>query len=299
LTASLAFILTVTRAAAADPSSKIVAEELFERGRTLLEAGDVDAACDKLAESQRLDPAGGTALLLGWCLERQGRLASAWATFHTARALAARDGRQDRIAVAEERLRAIAPGLAHVVVSVPADARIAGMEVSLDSVKLGDASYDVPLPVDPGSHGIRATAPGYRPFATSVDVPPAGNSGVTVRPLEREETTSRALPLIAIGSVGAGALALTTYFGIAAIGAENGKPATCQASDSNCLSRAQSLESQRSTDVTVATVAASVAGAAAAGELVLLLLPRRPRVEERAWRVAPFAVAGVSMEVRF
>jgi hypothetical protein len=110
--------LCAPRLARADESPKIVAEQLFRNGRALLEAGQVGAACEKLSESQRIDPAGGTALLLGICLEEQGRFASAWAALRSARAVAVRDGRQDRIAVADEHLQTIEPLLAHLTVTV-------------------------------------------------------------------------------------------------------------------------------------------------------------------------------------
>ena len=184
LAAGVALGVCCARGASADESTKIVAEELFTTGRALLEAGQVDAACPKLAESQRLDPAGGTALLLGMCFEKQGRFASAWAALHSARALADRDGRQDRIALAEDHLHAVEPRLARVTVHVPPTADVPNLRVLLDGVELGAASRDTTIPVDPGPHELRATAPGYPPFSVTVTIPPeAGTTQAVVGPL--------------------------------------------------------------------------------------------------------------------
>jgi hypothetical protein len=296
--AALAF--AVPRFASADEYSKVLAEQLFTSGRALLEAGQVGVACEKLAESQRIDPAGGTALLLGICLEQQGKLASAWAALRSARAMGVRDGRQDRVAVADEHLQGIEPRIAHVTVTVPSEALVPGLEVSLDGVQLGDASRGTPLPVDPGPHDLRATAPGHRSSATTIVVPPGpGDTRATVQPLPADRSEPRTVPLVMVGTVGVLALGATAYFGVAAISAENGKPTRCVSTDSSCLDRAGSAESQRATYATVATVAGGVAAAAAVGELLLWLLPHSAQRRDEAWTVGPFATAGASLTARF
>ena len=73
-----------------------IAQSLFDEGRILLEADRPREACPKFAESQRLDPGGGTLLNLALCLELSGKTGSAWARYQEARAIAARDGRKDR-----------------------------------------------------------------------------------------------------------------------------------------------------------------------------------------------------------
>jgi hypothetical protein len=296
----VACALGCARGAAADGSSDIVAEELFTSGRALLEQGQTDAACAKLAESERLDPAGGTALLLAMCLEQQGKLASAWATFRAARAMAVRDGRPDRIAIAEQRLTALDPQLERLAIRVPPSAVVPGLEVSLDGVPLGEASRDVPLPVDPGPHAVRATAPGYLPFATTVSVVAGGGTReATVAPLAREPAPSRVVPMLGVGAVGVVGLGVSTYFGVEALNAKQGIPRTCLSDDRSCLDRSSSLESQRSTDATVSTIGAAVAVAALVGEVLLLVLPTSSRTREKAWTLTPFATAGAAVTARF
>src|SRR5262245_19473944 len=64
--------------ARAQPRDPLAGEALFQEGRRLRKAGELAAACEKLAVSQRLDPAAGTLANLAGCEEELGRIASAW-----------------------------------------------------------------------------------------------------------------------------------------------------------------------------------------------------------------------------
>jgi hypothetical protein len=288
--------------ALAEESPKIVAEQLFTEAHALLEQGDVALACKKLEQSERLDPAGGTALLLGICLEHEGELASAWAAFHSARALAARDGRRDRIDVADAHLREIEPRVPHVTVTVAPAARVPGLVVTLDGVALDDAARDTPIPVDPGPHEVRAAAPGRSPVVTAVSVPQT--SRFTVEPLPLESSSerpaaARTIALIAAGTLGAAAAGVTLYFGVGAMVAEERKPLSCSTADAWCVSQARSLEQQRTTDATIATIAGAATAASAVSVAALLLFSPRSRPRQTGWVVTSFGTAGVAVGGRF
>src|SRR5262249_27864656 len=136
-------------------------------GRALMEARRFAEACPKLAESQRVDPHIGTLLNLAACHELQGRTATAWAEYTEARAQAARTGRADRETFAREHAQSLEPKLSRVVVR--ADRPIDGLQVDIDGAALGAGVLGTALPVDPGHHVLRATAPGHAPWSTSFD----------------------------------------------------------------------------------------------------------------------------------
>jgi hypothetical protein len=150
------------------PDDKALATVLFQEGRTLMSAGHIAEACQKLEESQRLDPGGGTILNLALCHEQDGRLARSWAEFNQAIVAARKDGRRDREAAAAEQLRALEPRLSKLTVVVPLGTQVDGLRVECDGRELGQGAWSTPMPVDGGQHVVRATAPGKEPFAATI-----------------------------------------------------------------------------------------------------------------------------------
>jgi len=222
-----------TRALADDvdkTAQKAAAQALFESGRTLVEGGNFAEACPKFAESQRLDPGIGTLLWLADCYESSGRTASAWAGFKAAAASAALK-RDDRERVARERAAALEPKLPHISIAVPPAAQATGLAVRRDGADIGSPEWGLPIPVDPGTHTVEATAPGRRPWSATVDAPDAGEvMSVTVPVLafdaaeEQPDGTKRApegaAPRLRPTSVGDGqriAGATVAGFGLAGV----------------------------------------------------------------------------------
>lgn len=181
----LALVLSTSAAVAqGSGDSAALARELFSQARALMESGDFAAACPKFAESQRLDPGGGTLLNLALCNEKLGKTATAWAQFNQAIIIARRDGRADRETFAKEHVEALAPHLSRLTIQVPPAARAPGMRLELNGVEIGQAAWGDPLPVDPGEQEILATAPGKIDRRTKVTVGTnAERKEVTLSPL--------------------------------------------------------------------------------------------------------------------
>jgi len=123
-----------------------------------------EEACPKFEESQRLDAGLGIQFNLADCYEQLGKLASAHALF-TEVAESARPTRQkEREQVARERVAAALPRASKLLIVVPTR-QMAGLRVERDGVEVARAQWDVPVPVDPGVHRLRAWGPGLREWA--------------------------------------------------------------------------------------------------------------------------------------
>lgn len=161
------------------------AEALFQEARRLTAEGRYAEACPKFEESNRLDPALGTLLYLADCYEEMGRTASAWATFELAASEGRKANQAKREVMARERAKALEARLSKLSIVVAEGAKVDGLLVVRDKTEVGDASLGVPLPVDPGEHIVKASAPGYEPWQKGVQV---GDNGdhvtVEVPPLE-------------------------------------------------------------------------------------------------------------------
>jgi hypothetical protein len=150
-------------------------------------SGNYSAACPKFADSQAIEPAPGTALNLAICYEKAGKLASAWAAFHTAQAAAQTAKQTDRAKAAEKRASALEPTLSHLTISVRPDAQVSGLEVRCDDDPVRQAEWEVAEPRDGGFHDISATAPGRKPWKTRVELAASQqNLSVEVPVLELE-----------------------------------------------------------------------------------------------------------------
>ena len=156
----------------AAPRAGALAQVLFEEGVSLMGEGHFEEACPKLAESQRLDPGGGTLLNLASCLEGLGQLASAYSTYSDALSVAIRDGRKEREAVARERLAVLQPRMSRLELRVAEPSLQA--EIVLDGTRIGATAWHTPLPIDPGAHTLSASAPGRVTWSRTFDVPANG-----------------------------------------------------------------------------------------------------------------------------
>lgn len=176
---ALALLASVGSARAASP-----AEESFQEGRRLLGEGQTDEACLRFAESYGMVASSGTLLNLAQCHETQGKTATAWKEYRAAARLARNQGREDRAAVADEKAAALEPILARV--SITAVETISGLRVATEAGSLGDGGLAVDVPIDPGTHKVTATAPGYLPWTATLQVKESEQLALEIPKLEPE-----------------------------------------------------------------------------------------------------------------
>jgi hypothetical protein len=172
-------LLVAPLAWAQSAQDKAAAEVLFNDATKALGEGRFADACPKFAESQRLDPAIGTALYLGECYERSGKIASAWAMFREAQDLALKRNDAKRAAIAKDRADKLVPSKLTIALGPGLDG--AGLEVKRDGVAVSAVTFGAALPLDGGPHTITASAAGHAPFSTTVTIPErGGNVTVTI-----------------------------------------------------------------------------------------------------------------------
>jgi hypothetical protein len=168
------------------------AEALFREGRGLLARGAIDAACEKLAQSQRLEESGGTLMNLADCHQKQGKTATAWAEFLAAEQLSKADGRAARAAEAKRRATALESVLSRLTILAPG--AVPGLEVRRDDQPVPSDQLGVAVPVDPGAHRITASAPGYEPTTIAVTLGDQADETVTVPELQAHPSDEAPAP---------------------------------------------------------------------------------------------------------
>ncbi len=307
---------------------RAVSEALFQDAKRLLDAGHPEEACPKLAESQRLDPGGGTQLLLGICWERVGRFATAQVELGEALALAKRDGNDAREKIARQHLAAIEPRISRIRLTLASSVQKEELTLTLDGTELPRAVWDTPLPLDRGEHEVGVSAPGFVSTSLRIDlveegktvnvaipvlVPvdeetepdvsgradPGGRGEATpftpTRPVvvASREPSSRATWGWVLGGVGAASAGVGAAFGITALRLNNEVEAACPQVDCPVPSMERKQQNANRA-ATVSNVAFSV-GLVSLAAGVYLLVTAPPRPPESAFVGRRFADVDVNL----
>jgi hypothetical protein len=167
LAAALVLAATALLGGGVARAQPAASDTLFHQGKALMDEGRVPEACQKFAESLALARRGGTLLNLAVCREAEGQSATALRLFEEARALAAKDSRDDRIALAEQHLATLRAKVSSLTIRVPEAA--AGLVVKLDDQDVPASDWGVARPIDPGAHAVVASA-GPRRFQRHLSV---------------------------------------------------------------------------------------------------------------------------------
>lgn len=181
---ALPILLASSTALAQSPA----AESLFREGRTLIKQGKLQDGCDKFEASELIEPSVGTLLNLGDCREKLGKLATAWAAFRKAEAIAKQSGKDPRRqAEAQRRAARLEPQLPSLTISAKPTP---GLVIKRNGEKLDPAVLDTAVPVDPGTYRIVAEAPGFKPYQLDVTIAVRGKRQITIPPLQNDESVA-------------------------------------------------------------------------------------------------------------
>jgi hypothetical protein len=171
----------------ADSRDPAAADALFRQGREAMKRGDLTTACPKFAESQRLDPAGGTLLNLAECEEKSGLLASAQQHYREASEVLSSD--DPRAAHSRKQAAALDKRVPRLTITAAGDMP-SGTRIRRDEVEMGPASLGAPLPVDPGRHVIVVSAPGRRDNKIAINLAQGDTRTIEVEPGAVDESSS-------------------------------------------------------------------------------------------------------------
>ena len=226
-----------------DAADTQMARTLGTEGLRLAEAGDCTGAVDKLSRAEKLRHAPTTLERLGECQIALGHYV---------------EGTENLRSVVRERLERSAPpafvtakaraqkaldaALPHVgKLRVDVTGPVAGdVALKIDDQPVSSASLGVDRPIDPGTHVVEATAPGYKGASAKVDIERPGASrrrphllGWNREAVVPHEPTTTTVShrvywpaAVAFGVAGASAI-LTAVFGSLALAKKNDLVAAC------------------------------------------------------------------------
>jgi tetratricopeptide (TPR) repeat protein len=307
--------------AQAQSSNQLAAESLFREARRLLDEGKYKEACEKLAASQSLEPAAGTALNLARCYEKTGQVASAWARYREAASIAQASGQADRAATARKGADALEPSLPRLNIQAPEDAIERPQKITRDGEVVAREAWGVLVPVDPGSHEVEASAPGKKPWATTVAVALRESKNVIVPPLADDPAASSpadapapppnppppepdAAPSnywnlqrtagVALGVVGVAGVTLGVVQGLKYQSKKDEAASVCDGScsDPDKVEEAAKLQNEATKAGNIGIVSGAIGGAALIGGIVLFATAGGGGGNAQRLEVAP--VAGLS-----
>lgn len=310
---ALALVLFAAPSVArADDSTtdQTLAQSLFDEAVRLMDAGRFSDACPKLAESERLDPGGGTLLNLGFCREKEGKLASAWAAYNEALSRAIKDGRADREKAARVHVDELESKTAKLSIDVSdAAKRTDGLAIRIDDSPVRQAAWGVLMPIDRGDHPVVVTAPGKREFKTTVSVPNDGvvqhvtipaleNAPVVVRHdalgSERRSSSQATVGWIT-GAVGLAFVGVGIGAGVAALAQHSESNDDCP--NGQCTLAGVQAEDRAKTFAWISDFGVGIGAAAVVTGLVLVLTA--PRSGARVVPVVSAHGAGAAFAMRF
>ena len=176
----VALSLSVSSVARADDDAVSRAAVLSREAEKLEGEGKFGEACDKLEQSQALDPRGGTILDLALCREKQGRVGTAYNLFEQAEKAALAEKRTDRVTTAKVHKNSLFAKLPRLTVTVPKESEVKGLEIAAGGQIIPESEWGKAYPVDAGTLKVTASAPDKQTWDTTVDLKAGVKKAVTI-----------------------------------------------------------------------------------------------------------------------
>jgi serine/threonine-protein kinase len=173
------------------------AEQLYDEAKRLTTSGHYAEACPKFEQSQKLDPGLGTQFHLADCWQHVGRTASAWALFREVESGARAGGQTARARVAKDRADGLEPFLTKLVIATGNASTVTGLVIQRDGTEVPREAWGSPVPVDPGTHQVIASAPARQAWQSSVVVEGQGKVVTIEVPLLAGVATAEQPPPVA------------------------------------------------------------------------------------------------------
>ena len=290
----------------ASGSSSALAEQLFNQGRDLAKANQWAEACPKFEASLSYDPVLGTRLNLATCYEHVGKLASAWGLYRESIELAKKAHDTKRADYAQKQATALEPRLPKLAISAPSNSP-AGFVVQRDEQSVDAGALGVALYVDPGTHKVTASAPGFEALTVTVTLVEGKTETLALPALAAKPATAlvtgspgpsaahragtepdapssrtRAYAALGLGAAGVAAVGVGLVFGAKARSSYNDAKALCgdaMVCSAPNFERDKQLVHDARSSATISTVMIIGGGAAIAAGIVVYLTA--PRASER------------------
>lgn len=194
LAASLVCLLLTSPASAQD------ARELFTQGQAAYETGDYESAVRSWQQAYDLDPRPLLQYNLAQAYERLGQLDRAVAAYRVY--VDNTPGDDPRAQNARARIASLEQRVGQT--SIRLTGGLEGAAISVDGADRGRLPRPDPLRVEPGSHRIVVTAPGYEDFVSVVAVSAGQTAEVPVemRPREAGESPQTRSASTGVSTVG-------------------------------------------------------------------------------------------------
>jgi hypothetical protein len=288
--------------------TKAKAIALFDEGIKEMRAGNHEKACKAFEASNRLLPDSGTRGSLARCYTQLGKIAQAWTLWRelSDTALTA-DLRTDAAAQAKK----LEPRLAKYTIKVASSHP--GLTVTVAG-QPADPTLDVPVPIDPGTYPVLATAPDRVAWKGELIAAEGKTSEILVPPLAVSATAGpgplvrrgrgRRIAGLTIAGLGIGGLAAGGVFGVIARGHNADARDLCGGDVDRCdparTNDAQAKVDDARSAANISTIAAIAGGALVAAGVILYITA--PKSERRAVSIVPLVdpmTAGFALTGRY